>query len=75
MLDQLIARGDAAGPTLALGVEAKLIGGGRIDAAEAYAGAADLDLVSLADFRHAADVDGVARGRPQQDEAGERDLA
>src|SRR5262249_8685122 len=58
MLDQLVARGYPAGPALALGVEAELVGGGRIDAAEPDAGRADRDLVALADFRHAGDVGG-----------------
>ena len=60
MLDQFVARGGAAGPALALGVETKLVDRRRIDAAETDAGTADLDLVGLADFRHAGDVDGVA---------------
>src|SRR6185437_9579557 len=41
MFDQFVPRGDAAGPALALRVEAKLVGRRRVDAAEANAGRAD----------------------------------
>ena len=56
MLDQLVARGDAAGPALALVVEAELVRRGRVDAAEPDAGVADQDLIAFADFRDAGDV-------------------
>src|SRR6266480_5432177 len=50
VLDQFVARGDAAGPALAVGVEAELIDRGRVDPAQTDAARADLDLVALADL-------------------------
>src|SRR5262245_36775543 len=46
-LGDLIARGNATGPALALGVETKLVRGGSIDAAEPDARIAYLDLVGF----------------------------
>src|ERR1700730_17720864 len=71
MLCEFVARGNAAGPAFALGVEAKLIGRRRVDAAEANAAIADLDLVAVADFRHAGDVGGLSHRRHQQDRGGD----
>src|SRR5882724_10228667 len=65
MLDEFVARGDAAGPALAAMVEAKLIHRRRVDAAEPNPGAADLDVVALADFRDPDDVGGLRHGWPQ----------
>jgi hypothetical protein len=45
-LDQFVARGGAAGPALAFGVEAELIGGRRIDAAQADAVVTDLEVIA-----------------------------
>src|SRR3984893_795276 len=70
MLCEFVARGNAAGPAFALGVEAKLICRRRVDAAEANAAIADLDLVAVADFRHAGDVGGLSHRRHQQDRGG-----
>ena len=55
-LDQFVARGGAAGPALAFGVEAELIDGRRVDAAQTDAVVADLELIAFADFRDAGDV-------------------
>src|SRR5215217_2519874 len=55
-LDQFVTRGGAAGPALAFGVEAELIGGRRVDAAQADAAVADLEMIAIADFRNASDV-------------------
>ena len=64
MLDQFVARRDAAGPAFAVGVEAELIDRRRVDAAQANAAVADLDLIAIADFRHAGDI-----GRPRDGRA------
>jgi len=66
MLDQCLARRHAAGPAFAAGVEAELIRGRRVDPAEPDASGADLDLVGLADLRHAGDIGGLRQRRQQQ---------
>src|SRR6266700_3454634 len=53
VLGKFVARGGTAGPAFALGVEAELIGRRRVDAAKPDPAVADLDLVAVADFRHA----------------------
>jgi hypothetical protein len=53
---QFVARGRAAGPALALGIEAELIDRWRVDAAQPDAVIADLELIAFADFRDAGDV-------------------
>ena len=75
MLDQFVARGDAAGPALALGVEAELVHRRRVDAAEADAVVADLDLIAFADFRDAGDVGRLRDGGQQQQQNGEQQFA
>src|SRR6202035_2354873 len=67
VVNEFVARGDAAGPALAGVVEAKLVDRGRIDAAQANARAADHDLIALADLRHPADVGGLGHDRHQND--------
>src|SRR5258706_10856663 len=66
MLDELVARGNPAGPALALGVEAKLIPRRRVDPAKADSRVADLDVVALADLRYAGDLGGLRHRRQQQ---------
>ena len=66
MLDQLVARGDAAGPALARIVQAQLVYRRRVDAAEADAGVADLDVIALADLWDAGDIGGLRQRRQQQ---------
>ena len=66
MLDQFVARGDAAGPALAGIVEAELIDAGRVDAAEPDPGIADQDGVAFADFCGPGDVGSVRDRRQQQ---------
>src|SRR5438105_1203976 len=56
VLGEFVARRCPAGPALAFGVEAKLIGRRRVDAAKANAARADLDLVAVADSWHAGDI-------------------
>src|SRR5436305_11726830 len=70
MLDEFVARGGAAGPAFAAGVKAELIGRRRVDAAEANAAVADLDLVAVANLRHAAEIGRRRDRRQQQDRDG-----
>jgi len=70
MLDQRFARRDAAGPAFTRVVEAELIRRWGVDAAEANAGVADLNLVAVADFRDAGDVGGVRHRRQQHRQNG-----
>jgi len=68
MADQLFLCRHAAGPAFAMVVEAELIRGGRVDAAETDSGAADLNLVTVANFRNSADVGRVCNCGQQQRE-------
>src|SRR4029077_8085666 len=68
MLDQFVTRRDAAGPALAIIVEAKLIHRRRVDTTQPDAAIADLHLVAFADLWHAGDV-GRVRELRQQDES------
>ena len=64
--DQFVARRGAAGPALAVGVEAELIDGRRIDAAQTDAVVADLEVIAFADFRDAGDVGRLRHGGERQ---------
>src|SRR5664280_942458 len=66
VLDELVARGDAAGPALALGVEAKLIHRRRVDPAQPDPAIADHDLIAFADLRSAGDVGRFRHCRQQK---------
>jgi hypothetical protein len=66
MLDEFVARGDAAAPALAFMVEAKLIDRGCIDPAKTDSGIADLDMVAFADFGDPGDVGGFGHCRQQK---------
>src|SRR5258708_34202795 len=68
VLDQFVARGNAAGPALAVVVEAELIHRGRIDSTETDTGITELDIVALGDFWNTGDVGGGGRGRKQKHE-------
>ncbi len=70
MLDQFVACRDAAGPALAIVVEAQLIHRRRIDAAEANAAVADHELIAFADFRHAGDLGRLCDRRRKQEQNG-----
>ena len=59
VVDEFVARGDAAGPAFARGVEAKLVHRRRIDPGETDLGGADLDLIAFADFGNTGDVGGA----------------
>ena len=63
---QFVARGGAAGPALALGVEAELIGGRRVDAAQTDAVVADLEMIAFTDFRDTGDVGRLRDGGERQ---------
>src|SRR5579872_7040490 len=65
VLDEFVARRDAAGPALAFVVEAKLVDRGRVDAAKTNSIGSDHDGIALADLRRAADICGL-RERGQQ---------
>ncbi len=74
MLDQFVARGDAAGPALAGMVEAKLVDRGRIDPAQTEAAIADLDLIALDNFWNAGDVGRLGQRRQQKYEKREQEF-
>ena len=70
---EIVARGGAAGPALALGVEAELVGRRRVDAAEPDPRGTDHDGITIADLRGAGDIgrlrqrgDGEQRQRNQE---------
>jgi hypothetical protein len=58
---ELVARGDAASPLLAFGIEAELIRLRRIDAVEADLCLADLNRVTVDDSGDTRDVAGKRR--------------
>ena len=70
MLDQLVVGGGAAGPALALGVEAELIDSRRVNPAEANTGVADLEVIAFADFRDAGDIGRLRHGGERQQQNG-----
>ena len=63
VLDEFVARGDAAAPAFARVVQAELIHRRSVDAAQPNSGRADLNLIAFADLWNAADIGGLRDGR------------